>query len=169
MSWFSVTERFIRTGTCASSSWPGEASPTKGRIHLRRLTLRPTTLLLQSGGGPYITNSNLLRPATFEYDTLRETPRYVSYRSSSGVGDCCSDCFWSGAKRQVRLGTSSIRAEPLRWHRRPCAYTRDKATRSRILHAGGRCCLWPTNELYREFLDRSKAHPADSNCVVASI
>ena len=31
-------------------------SPLRGRIHLRRLTLRPPTHLLQSGGGPYILN-----------------------------------------------------------------------------------------------------------------
>ena len=45
LSWFPVTERFIRTGTCGSSSVPGEASPLRGRIHLRRLTLRPTSTL----------------------------------------------------------------------------------------------------------------------------
>ena len=39
--WFSVTERFIRAGTRGSSSWPGDQSPTRGRIHLRRLHLRP--------------------------------------------------------------------------------------------------------------------------------
>src|SRR4029079_10456182 len=32
-----VTERFSRNGTRESSSWPGEKSPTRGRIHLRRL------------------------------------------------------------------------------------------------------------------------------------
>ena len=48
------TERFIRTDTCGSSSRPGERVSTEGRIHLRRLSLRPTSTLLQSGGGPYI-------------------------------------------------------------------------------------------------------------------
>jgi hypothetical protein len=35
--WFFVTERFSRNGTRESSSWPGEKSPTRGRIHLCRL------------------------------------------------------------------------------------------------------------------------------------
>ena len=33
---------------------PGERFSTRGRTHLRRLSLRPTSNLLQSGGGPYI-------------------------------------------------------------------------------------------------------------------
>ena len=32
-----MTVRLIKTGTRGSSSWPGEQSPTRGRIHLRRL------------------------------------------------------------------------------------------------------------------------------------
>ena len=38
---------------------PESDSPLRGRIHLRRLSLRPTSNLLQSGGGPYICNNNL--------------------------------------------------------------------------------------------------------------
>ena len=33
---------------------PENNSPLRGRIHLRRLSLRLTSNLLQSGGGPYI-------------------------------------------------------------------------------------------------------------------
>ena len=33
---------------------PESDSPLRGRIHLRRLSLHPTSTLLQSGGGPYI-------------------------------------------------------------------------------------------------------------------
>ena len=33
---------------------PESASPLRGRIHLRRLSLRPTSNLWQFGGGPYI-------------------------------------------------------------------------------------------------------------------
>ena len=33
---------------------PESDSPLRGRIHLRRLSLRPTSNLLQSGGGPHI-------------------------------------------------------------------------------------------------------------------
>jgi hypothetical protein len=33
---------------------PESDSPLTGRIHLRRLSLRPTSNLLQSGGGPSI-------------------------------------------------------------------------------------------------------------------
>jgi len=33
---------------------PESDSPLRGRIHLRRLSLRPASNLLQSGGGPYI-------------------------------------------------------------------------------------------------------------------
>jgi hypothetical protein len=36
-------------------------SPLRGRIHLRRLSLRPTSNLLQSGAGPYIINSYIYR------------------------------------------------------------------------------------------------------------
>ena len=32
---------------------PESDSPVRGRIHLRRLSLRPTSSLLQSGGGLY--------------------------------------------------------------------------------------------------------------------
>jgi hypothetical protein len=40
-----VTVRLIRTGTRGSSSWPGERSPTRGRIHLRRLYFVQESLL----------------------------------------------------------------------------------------------------------------------------
>jgi len=37
---------------------PESDSPLRGRIHLRGLSLRPTSNLLQSGGGPYIHNNH---------------------------------------------------------------------------------------------------------------
>ena len=40
-----MTVRLIRTGTRGSSSWPGEQSPTRGRIHLRRLYFVQKSLL----------------------------------------------------------------------------------------------------------------------------
>jgi hypothetical protein len=36
--------------------------PLRGRIHLRRLSLRSTLNLLQSGGGPYIFSNCTRRP-----------------------------------------------------------------------------------------------------------
>jgi len=61
-----VTVGVIRTSTRGSSSWPGEPSPTKGRVHLRRLYLVQQSPL-QSGGGPYIVGDcshEVLRHAT---------------------------------------------------------------------------------------------------------
>jgi hypothetical protein len=52
LNWFPVTERFIKTGTRASSSWPGEASQLKAGPIYADSSLA-TTLLLQSSGGPY--------------------------------------------------------------------------------------------------------------------
>jgi hypothetical protein len=42
---------------------PESDSPLRGRIHSRRLSLRPTSSLLQSGGGPYIECN--VTPTTF--------------------------------------------------------------------------------------------------------
>ena len=39
---------------------PESDSPLRGRIHLRGLSLRPTSNLLQTGGGPYIIVKDLL-------------------------------------------------------------------------------------------------------------
>ncbi len=58
-----LTEGFIRTNTRGSSSSARRNdSLQRGRIHLRGLFLRPTSTLLQFGGGPYIlaNNRNLL-------------------------------------------------------------------------------------------------------------
>jgi hypothetical protein len=38
---------------------PESDSPLRGRIHLRGLSLRPTSNLLQFGGGPYIFANNV--------------------------------------------------------------------------------------------------------------
>jgi len=46
---------------------PESDSPLRGRIHLRGLSLRPTSNLLQSGGGPYISNNYGM--------SLRRSPR----------------------------------------------------------------------------------------------
>jgi|GEM_PF-1629530 hypothetical protein len=51
--WLLVTERFIRTGTRGSSSWPGDPSPTTaGYIYADYPSSQSSPLL--SGGGPYI-------------------------------------------------------------------------------------------------------------------
>jgi len=43
---------------------PESDSPRRGRIHLCGLSLRPTSNLLQSGGGPYIIANNELTAPT---------------------------------------------------------------------------------------------------------
>ena len=42
-----TTDRLVRTGTQRNSSWPGEISPPKGRIHCRRLVFSPKPFPLQ--------------------------------------------------------------------------------------------------------------------------
>jgi len=56
---------------------PESDSPLRGRIHLRGLSLRPTSNLLQSGGGPYILNN----------DPLVESPTMMLALADSTVSD----------------------------------------------------------------------------------
>jgi hypothetical protein len=46
-----------KTGKFQRSKCRESDSPLRGRIHLGGLSLRPTSTLLQSGGGPYSNNS----------------------------------------------------------------------------------------------------------------
>ena len=61
---------------------PESDSPLRGRIHLRRLSLRPTSNLLQSGGGPYIerNDSVSVKPPNPAVSSRTVPPKGGAYR-----------------------------------------------------------------------------------------